>query len=117
LRRLRSEAMPAPQRREIEVAQGDCAQRTGYPDIARGLRVSLLGESQDDEAARVAAERLAATISESEHGRVPLLIGITFQRHNDFDRALLMLQRALGKGDALSAREAFETQLRMGEIE
>jgi soluble lytic murein transglycosylase len=117
LRRLRSEAMPAPQRREIQLAQGSCALRTGYREIARGLLVSLLGESQDDETARLAAERLADAISESEHGRVPLLIGITFQRHNDFDRALVMLQRALGKGDALSAREAFETRLRMGEIE
>ncbi|MFL6262249.1 MAG: transglycosylase SLT domain-containing protein [Thermoanaerobaculia bacterium] len=117
LRRLRSESMPAPQRREIELAQGDCALRTGYRDIARGLLVSLLGESQDDETARLAAERLAATISESEHGRVPLLIGITFQRHNEFDRALVMLQRALGKGNGLPAREAWETQIRMGEIE
>src|SRR3954468_3779236 len=117
LRRLRTEAMPAPQRREIQLAQGDCALRTGYPEIARGLLVSLLGESQDDEIARRAAERLWATVSESEHGRVPLLIGITFQKHNDFDRALVMLQRALGKGDALPAREAYETQVRMGEIE
>ncbi|HET9209274.1 MAG TPA: transglycosylase SLT domain-containing protein [Thermoanaerobaculia bacterium] len=117
LRRLRTEAMPAPQRREIQLAQVNCAQRTGYPDFARSLLVSLLGESQDDEIARLAAERLAATISESEHGRVPLLIGITFQRHNDLDRALLMLQRALGKGDALPAREVYETQIRMGEIE
>src|SRR4051794_26373373 len=117
LRRLRTEAMPAPQRREIQLAQGNCALRTGFPEIARGLLVSLLGESQDDETARLAAERLAATISESEHGRVPLLIGITFQKHNDFDRALVMLQRALGKGDALPAREAYETQVRMGEIE
>src|SRR3954470_4443697 len=100
LRRLRTEFMPAPQRREIQLIQSDCAQHTGYPDVARGLLMSLLGESQDDETARMAAERLAATISESEHGRVPLLIGITFQRHNDFDRALVMLQRALGKGDA-----------------
>jgi len=117
LRRLRTESMPVPQRREVQLAQGNCALHTGYPDIARGLLVSLLGESQDDEIARLAAERLAATISESEHGRVPLLIGITFQRHNDFDRALVMLQRALGKGNALPARDAYETQIRMGEIE
>jgi soluble lytic murein transglycosylase len=117
LRLLRTEAMPAPQRREVQLAQGYCAQRTGFPEIARGLLVSLLGESQDDEIARQAAERLTATISESEHGRVPLLIGITFQRHNDFDRALVMLQRALGKGDGLPAREAYETQVRMGEIQ
>ncbi len=117
LRRLRTEAMPAPQRREVQLALGSCAQRTGSPEVARSLLVSLLGESQDDEIARLAAERLATTISESEHGRVPLLIGIAFQKHNEFDRALVMLQRALGKGDGLPAREAYDTQLRMGEIE
>ncbi len=117
LRRLRSEALPAPQRREIQLAQGNCALRTGYPDFARSLLMSLLGEAQEDEIARLAAERLSSLVSESEHGRVPMLIGITFQRHNDFDRALVMFQRALGKGDALSARDAFDTQIRMGEIQ
>src|SRR5436305_101634 len=116
LQRLRAESMPPPQRREIEFARGECALH-GYPEVARSVFVSLLGESQDDEIARLAAERLATIISESEHGRVPLLIGITFQKHNDFDRALIMLQRALGKGNGLPAREAYETQVRMGEIE
>ncbi len=116
LQYLRSESMPPPQRREIELARGECALR-GYPEVARSVFVSLLGQSQDDGIALRAAERLAATLSESEHGRVPLLVGTTFQRHGDLERALIMLQRALGKGDALPAREAFETQLRIGEIE
>jgi soluble lytic murein transglycosylase len=117
LQRLRAESMPSPQRREIELARGACALRGGYPEVARSLFVSLLGESQDDEIARVAADRLAATLSESEHGRVPLLVGITFQRHGDLERALVMLQRAVGKGNALPARETYETQLRIGEVE
>jgi soluble lytic murein transglycosylase len=116
LRLLRTESMPAPQRRETQLAQGDCALRTGYRDFARSLLVSLLEESRDDEIARLAAERLVSMISESEHGRVPMLIGFTFQHHGDFDRALILLQRAAGKGNALSARDAYETQLRTGQI-
>jgi soluble lytic murein transglycosylase len=116
LRRLRTESMPAPQRREVQLAQGSCALRTGYPEIARSLLVSLIEESREDEIARLAADRLAVMVSESEHGRVPMLIGFTFQRHGDFDSALRLLQRAAGKGNALSARDAYETQLRTGQI-
>jgi soluble lytic murein transglycosylase len=116
LRRLRTESMPASQRREIQLARGECAQRTGYPEIARSLLVNLLEESRDDESARMAAERLAPMVSGSEHGRVPMLLGLTFERHSDFDRALISLQRAAGKGNALSPRDAYETQLRTGQI-
>jgi soluble lytic murein transglycosylase len=117
LRRLRTESLPAPQRREMQLAQGECALRTGgYRDIARSLLVNLLEESRDDETARLAAERLAPMVSESEHGRVPMLLGLTFERHSDFDKALIWLQRAAGKGNALSPRDAYETQLRTGQI-
>src|SRR5262245_43764694 len=34
---VRAEALPAPQRREIQLAQGDCALRTGLPEMARSL--------------------------------------------------------------------------------
>jgi soluble lytic murein transglycosylase len=114
LRNLRTESMLAAQRREIQLARGECAQRTGYLEIARSLLVNLLEESRDDETARLAAERLAPMVSESEHGRTPMLLGLTFERHSDFDRALSFLQRATGKGNALSPRDAYETQLRTG---
>jgi soluble lytic murein transglycosylase-like protein len=114
LSRLRAEALPRPQRRRIELARGECALRNGYPELARGLLVSLIQEDPDDEPARRAADRLSGLVSEGEHGRVPMLIGLTLERHDDFDRALRLLQRALGKGDALSARDTFETQFRIG---
>lgn len=114
LSRLRAEALPAPQRREIELARGGCSLRTGYSELARSLLVSLIQEDPDDETARRAAEQLAGLVSEAEHGRVPMLLGFTFQQHDDFDRALPLLQRAQGKGDALSSRDAYETQLRIG---
>src|SRR5215218_10294290 len=114
LRGLRPEATPAAQRREIQIAQSDCALRTGYPDLARSLLVSVIEENRADEPALAAAERLAGMISEAERGRVPMLIGFTFHLHRDFGRALQYLQRARGRGDALSAREAYETQLMTG---
>jgi soluble lytic murein transglycosylase len=115
LRLLRAELMPGPQRREVQLLQGSCALRTGYPEIARSLLVNLIEENRDDEVAGLAAERLAAIISESEHGRVPMLGGLTFVRQGDFERALVLLQRAAGKGNALSAREAYEAQLGVGQ--
>jgi soluble lytic murein transglycosylase-like protein len=114
LSQLRAESLPRPQRRQIDLMRAECALRNRYPELARGLLVSLIQEDSDDEPARRAAERLATLISEGEHGRVPMLIGFTLERHDDFDRALPMLQRALGKGNALSARDTFETQFRIG---
>ncbi|HEV2856651.1 MAG TPA: transglycosylase SLT domain-containing protein [Thermoanaerobaculia bacterium] len=115
LRGLRAEAMPAPQRREIQLAQGDCALRGGYRDFARSLFVKLIEEDRSDETALGAAERLASMVSEAERGRLPMLIGFTFQAHREFGRALRHLQRAKGRGDALSARDAYETQLMIGQ--
>ncbi|MEO6195547.1 MAG: transglycosylase SLT domain-containing protein [Thermoanaerobaculia bacterium] len=116
LRTLRTESMPASQQREIQLTRAECAQRTGYLEIARSLLVNLIEASRDDETARLAAERLAPMVSVSEHGRAPMLLGLTFERHSDFGRALIFLQRAAGKGNALSPRDAYETQLRTGQI-
>ena len=113
LRGLRPEALPEPQRREIQLAQGDCALRTGYPEVARGLLATLIAESRTDQAARGAADRLAGLVSEAERGRLPMLIGFTFHQHSEFDRALHHLQRA-ASGDALSGRDAYETQFLIG---
>ncbi len=114
LSRLRAEALPAPQRREIELMRSECAQRAGYTELSRSLSLSLLQEDIGDETARRAADQLYARVSEAEHGRVPLLIGRALERHGDIDRALRSYQRAVGKGDALSARDAYEAQLRIG---
>jgi hypothetical protein len=114
LRGVRPEALPPPQRREIQLAMGDCAVRTGDPELARSLLAGLIAENRSDELAHGAADRLARMISEAEHGRLPMLIGFTFHQHSDFERALRHLQQALGRSDALSGRDAFETQLMIG---
>ncbi|HEV8578245.1 MAG TPA: transglycosylase SLT domain-containing protein [Thermoanaerobaculia bacterium] len=114
LRGVRPEALPSPQRREIQLAQGDCALRTDYPELARSLLASLLAENRTDEPARGAADRLTRLVSQAERGRLPMLIGFTFHQHGDFDRALRHLQQANGRGDALSGRDAYETQHMIG---
>ena len=83
--------------------------------MARSLLVSLLEESYDDELARLAAESLSPLVAEAEHGRVPLLLGKTFQQHQELDRALSHLQRA-GDRQSLSARDTFEAQALIGQV-
>lgn len=115
LRGLKAETMAAPQRRGIQLAQGDCALRGGYRDLARGLYVKLIEEDRSDETALAAAERLAAMVSEAERGRVPMLMGITFHFHGESGRALRHLLQARGPADSiLSGRDAYEAQLMTG---
>lgn len=114
LRTLRPERMPVAQRREIQLAQGDCALRTGYREMARSFLVNLIEESRNDDFAHGAADRLSAMVSEAERGRLPMLLGLTFYQHREFDRALQFLQRALGDGDTLAARDSQDTQLAIG---
>jgi len=110
---MRAEALPLPQRREIQLAQARCALQTGYRDLARSLMMSLLEESRDDEHARVAAEFLSQMIAGAERGRLPMLLGRTFEQHKEFDRALHHLRQA-GDRKSLSAHDAFETQVLIG---
>ncbi|HEY9419777.1 MAG TPA: tetratricopeptide repeat protein, partial [Thermoanaerobaculia bacterium] len=114
LRTLRPERMPTPQRREIQLAQGDCALRAGYREMARSFLVSLIEENRGDDLAHGAADRLSGMVSEAEKGRLPMLLGFTFYQHREFDRALLHLQRALGDGSALPPRDDHATRLAIG---
>jgi tetratricopeptide (TPR) repeat protein len=111
---LRPERLPTPQRRQIQLAQGECALRGGYPEMARSLMVGLLEESREDECAGRAADRLSGLVAEAERGRLPMLLGTTFHQHKDYDRALRHLQRAGKKSESLSARDAYETQALIG---
>jgi tetratricopeptide (TPR) repeat protein len=49
-------------------------------------------------------------VSEQERGQLPLLLGMTFHRHREFERALQQLRRVQGKGDELPGRELFEAR-------
>jgi soluble lytic murein transglycosylase len=114
LRGIRSEILPVPQRRELLIAQADCALSAGMPELGRGLLVSLLEERREDDPAQVAAERLENLVSESESGRLPMLLGLTFHQHREFDRALRHLKRSLGEGNALAGRDDFEARYALG---
>jgi soluble lytic murein transglycosylase len=114
LRGIRVEALPDRQRRELLLAQADCALRGGMRELGRSLLVTLLEENRDDDSARGAADRLALLVSEAERGRVPMLLGFTFHQHREFDRALRYLQRALGAAGSLSGRQAFEARYAVG---
>jgi peptidoglycan lytic transglycosylase len=106
---MRADALPVPQRREIELARAECALRTGFRELARSLMTSLLEESRDDELARLAAESLSQMVAGAERGRLPMLLGKTFQQHKELDLALRHLKQA-GDRKSLSAREVFETK-------
>lgn len=113
LRGLRAEALPSPERRALLLSQADCALRADLRELARSILVRLLEESDEDDTAREAAERLSGLASTSERGRVPMLLGLTFHQHRDFERALQNLRRALG-WRGLSERESFETRYALG---
>ncbi|HTQ80909.1 MAG TPA: lytic transglycosylase domain-containing protein [Thermoanaerobaculia bacterium] len=95
LGRLLPERMPPRQRREILLAQADCAKRGGQRELARGMLVELLKDDRRDEVARQTAFRLARMVPETERGEVPRLLGLAFEQHREFERALLQLKRVL----------------------
>jgi soluble lytic murein transglycosylase len=111
---LKLEELPAPQRRILTLSQADCALRAGSRELARGILFSLLEENRNDDTARGAADRLAAMVSDAEGGRLPLLLGLVFHQHRDFERALAHLHRALDPTEGLNEREATEGRYAQG---
>src|SRR6202035_3475306 len=111
LQGLTPEKMELPERRQILLAQADCAQKGGQREFARGLLVSLLTASRDDETARQAAERLAGIGSDAERGEGPALLGLTSEQHREFERALKYLHRATDGAE--SERDAFAARYAM----
>ena len=113
LRGIRPKQLPAPERREVELSQADCALRGGSPEIARNLLVALLEENRLDDTARAAADRLQPLVAATERGRLPLLLGLTFFDHREFERSLRQLGHILGyvgTGKAPSPRELLEAR-------
>lgn len=111
---LKLEELPAAQRRILTLSHADCALRSGSRELARGILVTLLEENRNDDTARAAADRLAGLVSEQEGGRIPLLLGLVFHQHRDFERALTQLHRALDPAVGLSERETSEGRYAQG---
>jgi tetratricopeptide (TPR) repeat protein len=114
LRGVRPESLETPERRQLLLTEAECALKRDLRELGRNLLVRLLRENQSDEPARIAAERLAGLVSEQEPGRLPYLMGLTFHQHREFERALQQLRRALGRGDSLPGRDAFEARYALG---
>jgi soluble lytic murein transglycosylase len=110
LRGLRTEGLETAERRQLLLTQAECALKGDLRELGRNLLISLLRESLADEPARIAAEKLSGMVSEQERGQLPLLLGMTFHRHREFERALQQLRRVQGKGDELPGRELFEAR-------
>jgi tetratricopeptide (TPR) repeat protein len=107
---LEPERYPFRERRTLLLAEGDCALRSGIRELARNLYIKLLEESRDDDPGRIAAERLSGLVSEQERGRAPMLLGLAFQQHREFERALRHLRLALGGNGALSEADSLEAR-------
>lgn len=114
LRGVRPESLAVAERRQLLLTEAECALKRDLRELGRNLLVRLLRENQSDEPARIAAERLAGLVSEQEPGRLPYLMGLAFHQHREFERALQQLRRALGKGDSLPGRDAFEARYALG---
>jgi soluble lytic murein transglycosylase len=111
---LKVEDLPGPQRRVLTLSQADCALRAGSRELARGILVGLLEENRNDDPARGAADRLDMLVSGTEGGRLPLLLGLVFHQHRDFERALAQLHLALDPAEGLSEKEISEGRYAQG---
>lgn len=85
---LSSQRLEPPERRLIELTRADCALRAGERDRALSLYLPLIEQSVADEAARSAAERVAALVGERPPPEIAGLLGLVFHQHRDFDRAI-----------------------------
>jgi soluble lytic murein transglycosylase len=110
---IKPKQLPPPERRQIQLAEADCELHGGSPEIARTLLVSLLDENRQDDTARAAADHLQTLVTTTERGRVPLLLGLTFFDHREFERSLRQLGHILGtegSGKPPSAHELTEAK-------
>ncbi len=106
LRGVLGRKLPAPQRRLLQVVEGECLQRSGAQDRAAQVLCSILDAGRDDDAARRAADQLDDMASRSpavldrlitEGCDAELLAGLTFHQHREFDRSTAYLQRAVAR--------------------
>jgi soluble lytic murein transglycosylase len=120
LRSFKPRQLPTPERRQVVLAQAQCALRGGATESARGLLVALLEEDRGDDSARAAADQLAAITPAGERGHVALLLAMTFSEHRELDRALRQLGQILGflggGGKTPPGRELAEARYALGRV-
>ncbi len=97
-----------PPRRRIELAKASCEEAENRSGEASNRLLSLLEGGIDDEAARLAAERLSEALGENLSAESSILLGRAFHANRRFDLSTLYLKRGLvrlGRED-LEARYA-----------
>jgi soluble lytic murein transglycosylase len=114
LRGIDPDRFAQPDRRQLLLAYGACALRRGDRDGALALFVSLLQESQGDEAARQAVEWVAEIGGANLAPETLLLAGMTLYQHREFPRSNLLLEEALAglrrAGRALPSQQEFDVR-------
>ncbi|MCB9377500.1 MAG: lytic transglycosylase domain-containing protein [Holophagales bacterium] len=102
---VRSDRFRGSERRELELARGECAEREQDDATAAALATRLLEQATDDALAREAAELLArTTLAEGRDRRQRLLLARTAYAHREFELARTLFLEVLG-GSATSSRE------------
>lgn len=101
--------LPRPDLRAIQLAQAQCALKSGQAAQATELLLTLIRTTDRDETARAAAEQIAHLIRpETAKGSVSRLLGITFHRHREFSQSILFLNRSLALQEGRAGRASFE---------
>jgi len=102
---VRSDRFRGSERRELELARGECAEREGDDAVAAQLATRLLEQSTEDALAREAAELLArATLSGGRSQRQRILLARTAYAHREFELSRTLFLEVLGE-TATSPRE------------
>ncbi|MCH7667397.1 MAG: transglycosylase SLT domain-containing protein [Acidobacteria bacterium] len=94
--------------RRLQVAKAGCDLIEGSRERAVERLLAILARSIDDEAARLAADRVSQLVGPDAPPEVSLLLGRTFHAHRRFDLSVLYLRRGLAalEEDDLDARYA-----------
>lgn len=111
LRDLGTQRLRSADRRQLDLAQAECARRGGDQAKAEEVLLRLLEKHRGDEVARIAATRLADFEPRRKSPRTHYLLGLSFYNHREFEDAVEHLARALAElPDAadINGREAFE---------
>ncbi|MFQ5525532.1 MAG: transglycosylase SLT domain-containing protein [Thermoanaerobaculia bacterium] len=95
-------------RRRIELAKASCDEKDGRQDEVIGRLLALLEAGIDDEAARIAADRLSRILGEEISAEASILLGRALHAHRRFDLSIVYLREGLGRleEDDLDARYA-----------
>lgn len=83
--------------RRIQVAKAGCDLNERHREQAIERLLAVLEQSLDDEAARLAADRLSGLVKRNVAPEISLLLGRAFHAHRRFDLSVLYLKKGLAR--------------------